>query len=151
MITRMLHSFGYAAIATALMVVAAPFLPSSVFIDLRSVTVENGAMIVKRDVLVPVRAWVTYEVESGSGVSRPDCNLASGDAILFERRDAPFVWNLPCDLDEGDYTVRYSVSVSGWFGLTLKPAVLEGSFVIGPSVLERVQLLEKQLSPEGNK
>ena len=134
----------YALIAIGLIFLAAPFVPSSALIQLKSLTPTATTVTIVRTVTFPTNARMTYEIGNGS-MTLPDCNRTAPN-IHYERRgEKPLTLDLICTVPDGDWQMRYCVAARGIFGLELHPTCVTGYFTVGQSILQRQEYLEQQI------
>jgi hypothetical protein len=126
----------FALVAVAVIVICVPFIPSSVLIQLRGLTVADGHYTLDRTVTIPSDASMLYEV-GNRYTSLPECNRLE-PLIHYERRDTPITVPLICDPSEGDWVMRYCVEVRGVFGITFAPTCIEAGFTVGPTSVEKM-------------
>ena len=127
-----------AVVAVGVLLVATPFIPSSVLIDLQEISVQDNQMTLTRKVRIPLDGSMTYEI--GNGRALPECNRAAPH-LHFERRTEPLTFDLICEVPEGHWTIRYCVSVNtGWAGMTMAPTCIEREFQVGPTREERLEM-----------
>jgi hypothetical protein len=139
------RSILYALVAVIFLVVATPFLPTSIFINPISLTVENGRLEYVRKVRFPMVAKHQTEVTQGREIF-PECN-ASG-RTLFERRLnlEPVEWRFPCTLPDGEYKVEVCATAT-FFALDMRPACLVSTWLVGnpPDLADQIKTIQKQL------
>lgn len=145
-----------AAVAAALLVMGAQFIPSSLLIQLRAsgVDQELGVRTVVRTVTLETTADFEWEIEdtaTGVGV----CG-GSGRALFEERGLKPASFPLPeqCQpaLGPGKYLYRYCVTAIGPFGQRLRPSCIVSLFandgraeVQQRALEEKVEALEQSI------
>lgn len=130
--------------AVALLYLATPFLPTSLIIQVRDLTVTpEQEVYLTRTVTAPSDGFFTYEIMQGDKVL-PECNR-SGRTYYEQRGLDPINYTLPCaPLPEGDYEMRMCISAVGPFGIRLRPSCEDTNFTVGPDVETRqMQLQEK--------
>ncbi len=133
----LLRALIYAVSASVLLLVATPFLPSSIFIQLKDLEIEGSRASLTRTVLVPTDGYMTYEI--GNGTAHPECNR-DGGVLHYERRGTqPVEFALVCDPPPGELIMRYCVQAVAWLGIRLAATCLEEDFWSGPRPEEMLQ------------
>ena len=133
----MIKILSYAIIASSIVLLSTPFLPSSLLIQLKDIEIEGSKAELRRTVTVPTDAYMTYEI--GNGVAYPQCNRDGGIIHYESRGEEPVVFDLICDPPEGELVMRYCVQVVGPFGIRMRTSCIEEDFYSGPRPEERLQ------------
>ena len=124
-----------------------PILPSSLLVQQRALSVDNTGFVTSvRTVTVPVDIRIQREVMRGQEIIVP-CNKTT--YTHFEARGLePVQFSLNCELTDGDYTLRYCLSVDAPLNMELRPLCTEADFVIGEPVYEQLQRQVEELQQE---
>ena len=134
----------YALVASGLIFIAAPFIPSSALIQLKSINATATSATIVRTVTFPTNARMTYEIGNGS-MTLPDCNRTAPNIHYESRGEKPLTFDLICEVPDGDWQMRYCVAARGVFGLELHPTCVTSYFTVGQSMLQRQEYLEQQI------
>jgi len=143
-VKMIIRSSLYALVASGLIFIAAPFIPSSALIQLKSINATATSATIVRTVTFPTNARMTYEIGNGT-TALPDCNRTAPNIHYEQRGEKPLTFDLVCEVPDGDWQMRYCVSARGVFGLELHPTCVTGYFTVGQSMLQRQEYLEQQI------
>ena len=132
-----------AIVAVAILLVATPFIPSSVLIQLRDLSVQDNQATLVRTVTVGSSAFMTYEI--GNDLALNECNRASPRLHFESRGLEPLTFDLICEPPEGEWVMRYCVSAVGWLGIRLAPTCIEDKFQVGPTREDRLEMQQRVL------
>jgi len=148
-----LRHFFAAGLAVFLLAAANAIIPSSLVLRVQSLVVADGNLILDRQVLFPVYAEYSQEVErlTEPAMALLACNR-SGRA-WYERRETPFTYPIRCEFPEGPndvWQLRACWQVKGMFGISLLPSCITTQFRPNEKVgaLEQKQLKKQVLDLE---
>lgn len=127
--------------------VATPFLPTSLMIQIRDLSVTPDQMVyLTRTVTAPTEGHFSIEVMRDGDTLLPRCNR-SGEAFYEERGDTPINYKLNCaPLPEGEYEMRMCISADGPFNTRLSPSCVAAPFTVGLDKQSRLLQLQEQVN-----